>query len=865
MKPLTVRRRIWESLGGGKTPPTICPRENKASELFPLREARRGKTVAEARAEGVTVQPEPSIFICSDDPEGKGAHEIGTMFHCAPLCGLDNHTSERMLSLLNTDFPAGSLLTFTFWRSPDVLKEVSDIYALRSGNRNPDSADMARIIKKRAEFFDEGTRTPVEPRSGTKAVTQELLVTLKFKISDTKPTDAELLRLRVYADKLFGSLETVGCFPEIATPESLLRSTQTFLNWSPMSGYRLQKVRYNPSEPLNTQILDYDTKIVQNDDHLKFEHASGARYCKMLSAKRLADMMYFGDAIAYVGDLKGKNNSVKDNYFVSTSIYYPDHETAKNKHNTQRAYVINQAKGPLVAVAPVLREKARDFDEINQCLSDGNRPIEISYHIGVYGDSKSEVDQSAMSMIQNWKGLRFDLMVDDLVQLPIFINCMPLCADIVRKDLNRQKPMTTRQAMPLLPIFGEWKGTGTHHTTLLSRNGALMSMSLHDTGTNQNFTISATSGSGKSFLSNYITESYLTEGGEVWIIDVGRSYEKLAAALGGEFIHFGETSNACLNPFPLIKDWDDEEDAIIGLLAVMAAPTVPLNDWQTSVLKQVAQQVWSEKGNEMTIDDIASRLEQHADIRARDIGQQMFSFTSKGAYGRYFNGPNNVNFRAAFNVLELEELKSRYHLQKAVLFLLIYQIQQSVFMASLEGRKRKRMILIDESWDLISGSSSDGKADPIEKFIEAFYRRARKYGAFIGICTQSLTDLFHSKVGNAIHENSATTILLKQKKDTIKKLETQGNVALSKAQVAQLETVHTIIGVYSEMMIMGDHGSGVGRLFVSEYQKLLYSTNPDDVSAIETAKVEHNCSYVEAIERVLAARKGLKYEEEHAA
>src|SRR5699024_8984487 len=117
---------------------------------------------------------------------------------------------------------------------------------------------------------------------------------------------------------------------------------------------------------------------------------------------------------------------------------------------------------------------------------------------------------------------------DRYMQLPMFINCMPLCADWRElRELYRYKTLTAEQAAPLLPIFGEWKGTGTFHSVLLSRNNQLMSLSLHDSDTNKNAVVCAESGSGKSFLLNDLILSYLSEGAQVWVVDVGKSYQKL--------------------------------------------------------------------------------------------------------------------------------------------------------------------------------------------------------------------------------------------------------------------------------------------------------------------------------------------------
>lgn len=56
--------------------------------------------------------------------------------------------------------------------------------------------------------------------------------------------------------------------------------------------------------------------------------------------------------------------------------------------------------------------------------------------------------------------------------------------------------------------------------------------------------------------------------------------------------------------------------------------------------------------------------EKYCDPRIRDLGVQLFSYTEDGAYGRYFDGPMNINFRSNFIVLELEELRSKKDLRR---------------------------------------------------------------------------------------------------------------------------------------------------------------------------------------------------------
>ena len=69
-----------------------------------------------------------------------------------------------------------------------------------------------------------------------------------------------------------------------------------------------------------------------------------------------------------------------------------------------------------------------------------------------------------------------------------------------------------------------------------------------------------------------------------------------------------------------------------------------------------------------------------------------------------------------------------------------------------------------------------------------------------------------------------------------------------------LKSVHTIPNVFSEIFLKTKTGIGVGRLIVSDFQKLLYSTAPEDVAAIQMYRNEGH-SIVESIRLVLENRR----------
>jgi conjugal transfer ATP-binding protein TraC len=277
----------------------------------------------------------------------------------------------------------------------------------------------------------------------------------------------------------------------------------------------------------------------------------------------------------------------------------------------------------------------------------------------------------------------------------------------------------------------------------------------------------------------------------------------------------------------------------------MAAPTEPLGDYRTAGLKRVLKQVWDQRSQRMTVDDIAAAMVAEDDPRLQDVGRQLYSFTSQGEYGRFFNGRNTIRFTAPLVVLELEELKSRRHLQQVVLLQLIYQIQQAMYLGE---RGQQKLVVIDEAWDLLTHGD-------VGRFIESGYRRFRKYGGAAVTVTQSLADLYANPVGRAIAENSANTFLLAQPAQSIDQLAAEKRLPIPGAAAELLKTVHTVPGAYSEIFCLTTLGGGIGRLVVDPFRRLLYSTAPQDVAALDALRRE-GTDVAEAIHRLIEARRG---------
>lgn len=796
---------------------------------------------------GLAYEPTNKVFILSDK-------RIGFAFSCAPLSGTSGDEGARLKAGLTVDWPEKSALQFTLICTENINRTKTGYTRLRrafeeSGRCESSPATvklMQKVTEARAEYFLERTTKPVDTVSDVRIREQSLIISVSFPIKGDIPTPSECTQAKELADGLQTSLDSCGLAPVPVSNDLYREIFASVLNHGPDASWRTDPfMKAETDKPLNEQILDYDRSLDVKKDHLVIDSPSGNNtFIKTLSVKKFPDAMWQGEASQYLADIMSQRGGIRGNCIINCTVYFPSQVNEKDKMNRKRNWTINQSHGPMLKFIPQLAKKKHAFDLVYDDIDKGAQLVRVMFSLSLFAPSKEELIQATSNAKSHFSTRKFTLMEDKFLMLPVFINSLPMCADTASiEGMFRHKTMSVLQALPLLPLYGDWKGTGTPVAPFISRNGQPVSFHLFDSDTNYNATIAASSGSGKSFLTNYLISSYLSIGAKCWVIDVGFSYVKINQAYNGDFAQFDAESKICLNPFELVQDFSEEEDVLVGLLSAMAAPTEPLTDRQTAGLKKHLTNIWLAKGSATSVDDVEQSLLSDTDSRIKDIGEQLFAFTSKGQYGRFFNGKNNLDFKNPFTVLELEELKGRKHLQQVVLLQLIYQIQQDMYLGE---RDRPKIVIIDEAWALLSQGN-------VGEFIEHGYRRFRKFGGAAIVITQGVNDLYTNSVGQAIAENSAFTLLLGQKAEAIDSIKDNKRLPLGEGGYSILKTVRSVKGHYSEIFMLTPKGAGIARLTVDPYSLLLYSTAPEDVQAIRNYTVR-GISQDDAINRVLKDR-----------
>ena len=354
---------------------------------------------------------------------------------------------------------------------------------------------------------------------------------------------------------------------------------------------------------------------------------------------------------------------------------------------------------------------------------------------------------------------------------------------------------------------------------------------------------------------NEMAWSYRAIGAKVWMLDLGRSFEKLCRKANGTYIEFRPDVDICLNPFTHIADINEDIDMLVPGISKMCSMQHTLEEVQYKAISAMVLKLWREYGNELRITALRDAFKGGtieelgivSDQRIKDLAIMLNPYSRGGQYERFFEGINNIDFSNDFIVIENEELKRRPDLHAVVNILLLHRITGEMYLT----RNRRKVLFIDELKQQLGDSGAD---DPVKAaVIEEAARRARKYGGALGTATQSADDFYGSAQMEAAFNCSDWVFLLRQKPESIEMLDRKGRLTMDEPKKRLLNSLRTEAGVFSEVYISSPVGEGVARNILDPATHLLFSNKLEDNAPIDELRAQ-GLSIDEAISELLRRR-----------
>jgi conjugal transfer ATP-binding protein TraC len=437
----------------------------------------------------------------------------------------------------------------------------------------------------------------------------------------------------------------------------------------------------------------------------------------------------------------------------------------------EASYTINQEKG--LVRDPGLEAAIQDAEELRDKLQVGEeRFFRFGLYLTMYADTVENLTQVTRK-IEGIFGQSLVYTKPSTMQMEQgFNSTTPLGTD----QLQISRNMNTGALSTSFPFT----------SSELSRNeGILYGLNRHNNGLvlfdrfsleNANMVVFAKSGAGKSFAIKLEALRSLMIGVECIIIDPEDEYRTLCEAVGGTYLRLSLASKTRINPFDLPRVFDEEEAdnalqaniiSLHGLLrlmmggatvntstgATLSSPISPAEeaDLDAAIINTYARagitrDPLTHSATPPTMNDLYNTLASMTGT-GPGLAQRLRQYTT-GTFSGIFSEQSNVELDNPFLVFNIRDLEDA--LRPVGMYIVLNYIWNKV-----KSDRRKRMLIVDEAWQLM-------KFDDSANFMFSLAKRARKY--FLGLTTisQDVEDFLGSKMGRAVVANSSLQLLLKQ-------------------------------------------------------------------------------------------------------
>jgi len=420
-------------------------------------------------------------------------------------------------------------------------------------------------------------------------------------------------------------------------------------------------------------------------------------------------------------------------------------------------YSINAEKGRVRD--PGLEAALSDAEELRDKLQVGeDRFFRLGLYVTVYGKDLDDLDE-IVKKIEGTFGASLIYTKPTTIQMEQGFNTtLPLGSDLIGIKRN----MDTGAISTTFPFTT---------ANLSNEEGILYGINRHNNGLvlfdrfsleNANMTVFAKSGAGKSFAVKLECLRSLMFGTEVIIIDPENEYRTLSDAVGGSFLQLSLTSDTHINPFDIPTAIDSEEAdnalraniiMLHGLLRLMMGEVDPAaeSDLDVALINTYAQKgitndPLTHNAQPPVMGDLYNSLNEMGGAGPA-LAARLRRFT-EGTFSGIFSQQSNVDLNNPFIVFNIRDLEDE--LRPIGMYIVLNYIWNRV-----KSEKKKRILVVDEAWQLLQYQDS-------AMFLFSIAKRCRKY--FLGLTTisQDVEDFLSTRLGRAIVNNSSLQLLLKQ-------------------------------------------------------------------------------------------------------
>jgi type IV secretion system protein VirB4 len=269
-------------------------------------------------------------------------------------------------------------------------------------------------------------------------------------------------------------------------------------------------------------------------------------------------------------------------------------------------------------------------------------------------------------------------------------------------------------------------------------------LNLHYKDVGHTLVLGAT-GSGKSFLVNFLVTNLQKYEPDTCIFDLGGSYEALSHLFDGAYLPIGkQRTSVTINPFCL----PPTKENLLFLFSFVKV-LVESNGFRASA--EDDQDLYEQIENLYSVPADQRRLLTLSNIVRRNLQRQLQKWVAGGPYGTLFDNANDSLTFSRFQTFDFEGLEKLPGQLEPLIFYILHRATARI--CDADRLAEPKVFIIDEAWRFF-------QHPVIKAYIVEALKTWRKKNAMMILATQSSEDLLASDLLSTLTESCPTKIFL---------------------------------------------------------------------------------------------------------
>ena len=395
--------------------------------------------------------------------------------------------------------------------------------------------------------------------------------------------------------------------------------------------------------------------------------------------------------------------------------------------------------------------KQADIEALGDCLralADGQVLGDMSLTIVLYDERRSIVDHEVSDFASIFTNADGTLFPETYNQLNTLFAVVP---GNYAQNLRKMYLLLSNYAdlsFFFTVLQGEKRNEhlGTEYLAILETDNATpYYLNLHN-GEVAHTLILGMTGSGKSFLCNFLLTNAQKYRPLTYIFDIGGSFQSLTEIFGGSYLNVGQESRDFrINPFSL-EPTKDNLQFLFSFFRVL----IEGNGQRYRMDFKEERKLWAAIENMYVIEPEQRRLSTFAEIIG-ELKERLHRWTLDGQYGFLFDNADDTLTFSDFQTFNFGGWGDAPEVLEPLLFYVLHRASIQISNPSLLGTFK--LFLLDEAWLFI-------KNETIRNYIVQAQKTWRKHNAAMILATQSIKELEESGMLQVVAESCPTKIFL---------------------------------------------------------------------------------------------------------